>query len=128
MFTVAPCLSMHASKRQRNAHVDTVKVLVSSRNWQVLSASCKYTTSLGCQRGVDAVIWWKGIRKSSVPKEFTDIALQLLNAPSSSASIERVFSSFGLIHTKVRNRLGNEKASKLVFCYRMLRGTEELDY
>ena len=36
--------------------------------------------------------------------------------------IERVFSSFGVILTKIRNRVGNETAYKLVFCYRMLRG------
>ena len=27
-----------------------------------------------------------------------------------------------------RNRLGNAKAAKLVHCYRMLRGKDELDY
>ena len=27
-----------------------------------------------------------------------------------------------------RNRLGNAKAAKLVYCYRMLRGKDELDY
>ena len=33
----------------------------------------------------------------------------------SSASIERIFSNFGNIHTKVCNRLGNSKTFKLVF-------------
>ena len=55
-------------------------------------------------------------------------ALQLMGAPASSASIERVFSTFGLVHSKLRNRLGVERASKLVFCYRMLRGPVEIDY
>ena len=52
---------------------------------------------------------------------------ECVHEPPSSASIERVFSSFGAIHTKVRNGLGNGKASKLVFCYRMLRGRKELE-
>jgi len=46
----------------------------------------------------------------------------------SSASIEQIFSYFGNIHTKVCNLLGNSKAYKLVFCYRILRGSVELDY
>jgi len=39
---------------------------------------------------------------------------------ASSASIERVFSSFGLFHSKLRNRLGVEKAGKLVFIHKIL--------
>ena len=77
---------------------------------------------------IRAVTWWKGIQMYKVPTPFAELAIHLLSAPSSSASIERVFSNFGVIHTKLRNRLGNEKASKLVFCYRMLRGQSEIDY
>ena len=79
-------------------------------------------------KSINPVVWWKGLKMYSVPSSFIDLAALLLASPASSASIERVFSSFGLIHTKVRNRLGNAKAAKLVFCYRMLRGKEELDY
>ena len=45
----------------------------------------------------------------------------------SSVSIERIFSNFGNIHTKVCN-LGNSKTFKLVFCYKILRGSVELAY
>jgi len=31
-----------------------------------------------------------------------------------SSGIERLFSAFDLVHTKLKNRLGTEKASKLV--------------
>ena len=58
----------------------------------------------------------------------TNTAKQLLILPSSSAAIERVFSNFGLVQTKLRNQLGLEKASKLVSCYRELRGRMELDW
>ena len=44
----------------------------------------------------------------------------LMNAIASSAGIERVFSPFGLVRSKIRNRLGVEKASKLVFLDRVL--------
>ena len=46
----------------------------------------------------------------------------------SSASSERIFSNFVNIHTKVHNLLCNSKAFKMVFCYRILRGSAELDY
>jgi len=47
----------------------------------------------------------------------------------SSAPIERIFTNFGYIHSKLRNRLGGAAAAKLVFCYCMLRGSgsEDLD-
>ena len=50
---------------------------------------------------------------------------QLSSLPASSASVERVFSTFGYVHTKLRNRLGNEKTEKLVRCNRMLKGKAE---
>jgi hypothetical protein len=56
------------------------------------------------------------------------LACHLLSIPASSASIERIFSNFSFIHTKLRNRLGVQRATKLVFCYRMLRGTHDMDY
>ena len=40
----------------------------------------------------------------------------------------RVFSTFSFIHNKIRNWLGVQKASKLVFCYHMLHGTKDLDW
>ena len=37
----------------------------------------------------------------------------LLNSPASSAGIERIFSNFRLVHLKLRNKMGVEKASNL---------------
>ena len=45
---------------------------------------------------------------------------QLLVVVASSAGVERVFSSFGLVHSKIRNRLGVTKAGKLVFIYKVV--------
>ena len=67
-------------------------------------------------------------RSSTVNNDLCQVAVKLLKMPSSSASIERVFSNFGLIQTKLRNRLGLQKAAKLVFCYRYLRGKSEIDW
>ena len=74
-------------------------------------------------------VWWSSIERSnSVNKTLCQLAMKLLSMPSSSASLERVFSTFGVIQTKLRNRLGQQKAAKLVFCYRFLRGKENIDW
>jgi hypothetical protein len=52
----------------------------------------------------------------------------LLEMPSCSVAIERIFSNFDMIQSKLRNRFGLVKAGKLVFCYRMLRGKDEIDW
>jgi len=75
---------------------------------------------------VSPTVWWKGVLKNTkaeINHKFSRLAVRLLSAPASSASIERIFSNFGYIHNKFRNRLGNATSAKLVFCYCMLRGT-----
>ena len=72
--------------------------------------------------------YMKGLHKVDLPGGYTDLLVSLHTACASSASIERVFSSFGIIHSKLRNHLGVEKAAKLVFCYRMLCGKHEVEY
>jgi hypothetical protein len=51
----------------------------------------------------------------------------LLEMPSCLAVIERIFSNLGMIQSKLRNRLGLAKAGKLVFCYRIIRGKDEIE-
>ena len=76
-----------------------------------------------------STVWWMCVERSgAVSKELSSIARKLMSLPASSAAIERVFSNFGIIQTKLRNRLGVEKAAKLVLCYCFLRGTEEIDW
>lgn len=80
---------------------------------------------------LDAVTWWKNLKRVSKHndiQELADVVIHLHSCPASSASVERVFSSFGIVHNKLRNRLGVERAAKLVFCYRMLRGSVSDDY
>ena len=48
------------------------------------------------------------------------VAERFLTAVASSAGVERIFSTFGYIHSNITNKLGIEKAAKLVFIYRML--------
>lgn len=53
--------------------------------------------------------------------EFCNYMVNLFSCPSSSASLERIFSTYGLVWSKLRNRLGAEKAEKLVKVYRSLK-------
>jgi len=65
---------------------------------------------------------------NGVNSDFVDFVIRLLQAPASSASVEHTFSNLGQIHSKIRNRLGNQTAGKLVFCFSLLRGDNEIDY
>ena len=71
--------------------------------------------------------WWAYVKIKSAKREdpslerFCILMIKLHSCPASSASIERWFSSFGFIWSKTRNRLGAEKAMKLVKIYRTLR-------
>jgi len=68
---------------------------------------------------VSPIAWWH-----SPSEQLTDRLLmlidQLLSATSSCAGFQRVFSTFRLVHSKLGNRLGMEKADKLVFTYKMV--------
>lgn len=65
-----------------------------------------------------ALYWWKSQQNVEAVQKVLPTIKQLLSATASSASVERVFSTFGLVHSKLRNRLGTEKAAKLVFLYK----------
>ena len=78
---------------------------------------------------VSPAVWWKSVEKlTPLNPLFCQLARKLMGMPASSASIERIFSNFGLIQTKLRNKLGIQKCAKLVFCYRMLRGKDEIEW
>ena len=60
--------------------------------------------------------WWQSFPEL---KENLLLPTQLYTAVTSSAGLERVFfSSFGLVQSKIKNCLGNEKASKLVTVFK----------
>ncbi|KAM4023539.1 uncharacterized protein ACNLHF_028214 [Anomaloglossus baeobatrachus] len=63
--------------------------------------------------------WWKS-QSLVLPAKIINLATQLLTASASSAGVERLFSSFGFVHTTVRNRLGTAKAGQLVFLLKVL--------
>ena len=81
-----------------------------------------------CVSKTRPTVWWQCVKKTgTVNLRLGEIACQLGSMPASSASTEMVFSNFGIIRNKLRNRLGLQKAAKLVMCYRELSGSEEID-
>ena len=65
--------------------------------------------------------WWKSffIFKPNILSVINlENTLRLLTAVASLAGVERTFSSFGQVHTKLQNKLGVDKASKLTFLYK----------
>lgn len=56
--------------------------------------------------------WWNGICCST---QLSRVASNILQLPSSSASVERSFSRHALVHSARRNRLTTDRAAKLVF-------------
>ena len=76
--------------------------------------------------------WWHLVEKRSNETKNPDLysfyqfMRKLANCPSSSASVERIFSTCGLVWSKLRNRLGIEKAKKLVKCHRFLKQNQNV--
>jgi hypothetical protein len=59
--------------------------------------------------------WWSSLfKKNLISDDLKILTVQLFTAVYSLAGIERLFSLFGFIHSKSRNRLGIEKCSKFV--------------
>lgn len=59
---------------------------------------------------VKPVAWWQTLYSKT---ELGAIALKILTAPATSASVERSFSTFSNIHTKKRNKFNTERAGKI---------------
>ena len=68
---------------------------------------------------ISPITWWES-QKSHLDRNMMTLCCQILGGVASSAGVERIFSTFGFIHSKVRNRLGTAKAGKLVFIYKLL--------
>lgn len=78
-----------------------------------------YLFSENTKKQVTPLTWWLSLEKN-ISKEMLTMAKKLHSTVASSAGIERIFSSFGIVHTTLRNRLGVEKSSKLVSVFKSL--------
>jgi hypothetical protein len=80
--------------------------------------------------GVTSLHWWKSHRRDFEDDllEAFEFTQRLMSAVAASAGVERVFSSYGLVQSKLRNKLGTLKAAKLVFLFRSLNCDKENDF
>lgn len=67
---------------------------------------------LNCVLTLEPLAWWKGVYSFS---KLLKIADKILSSPVTSAATERSFSIYSIIHTKKRNKLKTEQASKVSF-------------
>jgi hypothetical protein len=63
------------------------------------------------------VTFWKSYLHDETHCVLAQLAVRIFEAIANSVASERAFSAMNLIHTKLRNRLGAEKANKLVYIY-----------
>lgn len=71
-------------------------------------------------KNLDPLEWWKSqVQQIPENKSIMENLEKLFSAMGSSAAVERIFSTFKLVQSELRNRLGNEKAAKLVFLYKL---------
>lgn len=85
----------------------------------------KYLFSTQSINNVNPLSWWYALQ-SSLNDSIFDLSTQLHTAVASSAGIERLFSTFGLVHSKICNRLETEKAFKLVSIMRTLNSNSSI--
>jgi hypothetical protein len=57
----------------------------------------------------------------------SDVAIRILSIPATSASSERNWSTFGFIHSKLRNRLHEKRVEKIVYIFWNLRILRAID-
>lgn len=76
-------------------------------------------------KNVNGIQWWLSQRNEPEIANQLSVVKQFLCATASSASVERMFSTFGFVHSDLRNRLGIEKGGKLVFLFRFYNQNEE---
>ena len=107
-------------------HPDYMPGYLAFRLQDELSFPSHYFSESFIQTTRTASAWWKMIylkeeKLRKLPKNFVEFIINLHNCPASTGSLERFFSTFGLVWTKVRNRLGFKKAEMLVRVYRFLK-------
>lgn len=91
--------------------------------YQAKVAPFKNYLFLESSLSVKPITWWLSIKNHLNNNSIIDLVMQLHTAVASSAGIERLFSAFGLVHSKLRNRLGVEKTAKLVTVLKALNHT-----
>ena len=97
----------------QSAHPSVLKYLAMESPYE------SYMLSPDILKDVDPLTWWIS-QKFHLDEHIISLVEQLHTGRASIAGIERIFSTFGYVHSKTRNRLNTAKAAKLVFLYKLL--------
>ena len=62
----------------------------------------------------EVITWWEGHKEF---KNLREVALLLFCLTPANSACERNFSNYSFIHSKLRNRLGNDKAKESVYIF-----------
>lgn len=70
-------------------------------------------------KDVKSLIWWLAL-KDNISSGTLDVITKFFTTVASSAGIEHIFSTYSIVHSKLKNRLKVEKSSKLVSIFKTL--------
>ncbi|CAI6375915.1 unnamed protein product [Macrosiphum euphorbiae] len=90
-------------------------VLAEIINYQAQCATFKpYLFNSDTVNNISPMAWWSALfKRKLISNDLNTLTMQLFTAVCSSAGIERLFSSVGLIHSKFKNKLGRRKMLKI---------------
>ena len=63
------------------------------------------------------IMFWKSYLFDEIHRLLVILSVRVFEAIANSIASERAFSAMNLIYIKLRNRLGSEKADKLIYIY-----------
>lgn len=95
-------------------------------DWHAFKTGTGFFQLLRKKNIENSLVFW-GMAEIKHPT-LARLAIKLLKIPASSAQIERCFSSWGLVHTSIRNRLTFDRSQKLLQIYSSLRLQDQLNY
>ena len=99
------------SAMARHLQFDEGKVMASLAKFRSKNGLWKGAGVWASAEHITAATWWQGLCASEAISPIASVILQI---PPTSAAPERNWSLFGNTHTKVRNRLTNDRVEKLV--------------
>lgn len=92
--------------------LDSTAVMEDLANYRAKHGMFAKSFLWSCANTTSPTTWWRGLCGSSL---LAKIAIQILEAPVTSAATERTFKTFSFIHNKRRNRLTTKRAFKLTY-------------
>ncbi|XP_042375861.1 uncharacterized protein LOC121969699 [Zingiber officinale] len=106
------------SRLQKNREL-AAEAINESRLFREAYGSFSDSFAVSCRYKMDAAEWW--LQYGGSAPNLKKIAVQILSQTTSSSGCERNWSTFSLIHTKVRNRLSYRRLEKMVYVHYNMR-------